>query len=132
MTYDEMPGAYESTICERFGFRPSGAVPCPLVVAGRRCRLGSHGDCLCRRFVARILDHTRIWLDAERRHVLTCEPYDPDPEMLAAFRDALAPFGVTVQVHPENYWYHGTTLLLCRGPEKPPAIHGAEKREPRC
>ena len=71
-------------------WRPSTARRCPRVVAGLRCRAAA-GSCPCRTH-RRLLDHARMWIDADGRRVLTAEPYGAAGDDLAAFLADCPPF----------------------------------------
>lgn len=109
--------AYERRMVARLGYRPSRAVRCPRVVAGLRCRhittRGLECPCACDRFQVRLFDHARMWYDARSRaHVLTGEPYDFNPEDLAAF---VATDGHALRLRVEvskGLWKPGSTTLV--------------------
>jgi hypothetical protein len=106
---------YEHTMIREFGFRLSHAMPCPRVVIGKRClQYHENQTCICEEFRFHPLDHVWIWLDRQGRRVLTCEPYDLEDETLIRFRTALDELGIMVTVHPKNFWFRGTTLLMCQ------------------
>lgn len=109
--------AVERHFAATYGYRPSRAIPCPRIVAGKRCQIATqhiHGEeCLCRAFGGtRLFDHPRIWLTATGDHVYTAEPYGPKPEDLAALREAVAPLGLTVIVGGYSPWNPGATTLI--------------------
>jgi hypothetical protein len=93
-------------------FRPSTtASRCPRVVAGRRCRLNYRGACICERH-RWFLDHARLWLDPNGRHVLTCEPYEAEGDELVAFADELRELGLSFTVVGYSPWNPGGTFLV--------------------
>jgi len=112
---------YDDAIRRRFGWRPSGAVPCPQRVLGHRCLLGRNPLCLCRtlrQFLparSNLLDHGRIWLARPRQYVITAEPYYPQQIDIDSARETLDVCDLRLDVLAESYWFTGTTLLIiCR------------------
>ncbi|MEV5711248.1 hypothetical protein [Actinoallomurus sp. NPDC052274] len=97
---------------DMFGLRPSGAVVCPRVVAGKRC-IAHNGTelCVCQRHY-RLLDHARIWLDETGRHVLTGEPYSAAGEDLADLITDMSELGLDVNLSGRSPWNPGFTLLI--------------------
>ena len=89
--------------------RPSDAVPCPRTVARKRCRRRFGEACICD---ARIMDHTRVWLDADGRHVLTTEPYGSDGMDLADFLRDLDALGLYTIVTGASPWNPGSTYCI--------------------
>ena len=81
MTADAMHQDHKTRAAAWFGWKPSGAHPCPLALAGHRCRLHTAPTCLCN--TRRLLDHPRRWIDRDGNPVLTAEPYDAHGEELA-------------------------------------------------
>lgn len=100
----------EHRALEEFGLRPSQARICPRVVAGRHCRADT-GECACIRH-HRLLDHGRIWLDIDGRHVLTGEPYEAAGEDIAVLAEELLPLGLVVSLSGRSLWNPGHTVLI--------------------
>jgi hypothetical protein len=101
-----------------YQYRVSKAPVCPLVVVGKRCRVGyPRGDwCVCQRF-HHWLDHGRSWLAPDGSHVVTGEPYGiHDDEDWAQFAAACDALGIDITIDAEHSpWYPGhTTLVLLR------------------
>ncbi len=72
---------HETRAADWYGWKPSRARPCPLALAGHRCRAWPADlTCVCSR---RLLDHPRRWTDRDGNPVLTAEPYDAHGEELA-------------------------------------------------
>jgi len=95
-----------------FGYRPSDATVCPLVVAGKRCRAWHDDDgCLCHRHHG-VLDHARIWIDRGGRHVFTAEPYDTDSDELEALIADLHREGLRATFSGHSPWNPGSTFLI--------------------
>lgn len=103
----------ERRAAELYGLRPSAAAVCPRVVAGKRCI--AYRDewtvCVCQRH-RRALDHGRVWLDANGRHVLTGEPYEITGEDLAGLTADLAELGLRVDLTGQSLWNPGFTVLI--------------------
>jgi hypothetical protein len=93
------------------GLRPSTAKACPRVVAGKRCGAGLAGACVCQTY-RRVLDHGRIWLDQDGRHLLTGEPYDLSPRSVAEFTAAMTELGLSVSLSGRSMWNPGQCLLV--------------------
>lgn len=108
--------AHADRMARVHALRPSDARDCPQVVAGKRCRCAEGWDvgrapCPCQRYYPQLLDHCRIWLDAEGRHVLTAEPYSVDGDELADFLADMAALGLRVRISGRSQW-HPTTVLI--------------------
>lgn len=109
------PGVVQTArMAERFGYRVSRARLCPRVVAGKQCvRLnGPNRDCPCQKWWGSILDHGRIWLDRDGRHVLTGEPYHIATDELADFRREMAELGLEVTTEDWSAWNPGSCTLV--------------------
>ncbi len=108
---------YNRQMFERFGYRPSKAPVCPWVVTGKRCRLSAWGElCLCERFQS-LLDHGRMWIGEDGRHVLTGEPYRhvlsrPCAGTLADFQTEMAALGLVVAISEDSPYNPGNTVLI--------------------
>jgi hypothetical protein len=94
------------------GYRPSRAAVCPLVVLGRRCRIGmpSGEDCICQRY-DRLFDHAAVWIDRDGRKVYTAEPYDVGGDELADALAELHELGLQVYVTGLGRWHPSTFVL---------------------
>lgn len=99
-----------------WGWRPSKARCCPMVAAGKRCLRDTSAywrkDCICQRYHYPVLDHPRIWLDKDRRHVFTAEPYHFDGQEFAALVAECAELGLDVHVSGTSPYYPGGTCLI--------------------
>lgn len=95
----------------------STASECPRVVAGKRCK---YVNCLCQYGdgIRHLLDHRGIWLDKDRRHVFTAEPYSSslDIETLEGFRRECTELGLSVRLSPLSPWFplHTTMIIVER------------------
>ncbi len=105
------------------GWRPSTGRPCPLTLAGRRCRWAGGVPCLCNRW---LLDHPKRWLDRDGRPVLTAEPYSACGDDLAGFIAELDALGLTLHLSGRSPHAPGDTLLMVieRAADRPPAAAG--------
>lgn len=95
--------------------RSPSAARCPWVVAGKRCRVGyaMNQQCICQRYALTILDHSRMWLDPDGRHVLTSEPYGiSDSWDLQGFLTELHELGVRTHISANSPYYPGSTVML--------------------
>lgn len=95
---------------DAFGLRPAIAPVCPRVVAGKRCHADT-GACLCSEH-RHLLDHGRIWLDENGRHVLTGEPYDATGEAIGDLTADMTALGLQVRLSGQSMWNPGYTLLI--------------------
>lgn len=111
---------YKRQMFERFGYRPSKAPVCPWVVVGKRCRISGWGElCLCERFQS-LLDHGRMWIGEDGRHVLTGEPYrhvlsptwGPPGGTMSDFRREMASLGLVLAISEESPYNPGNTILI--------------------
>jgi hypothetical protein len=94
------------------GYRPSNARICPLVTAGKRCRSGLGGEkCICQRH-SEVLDHARVWLDKDGKHVYTAEPYEADGDELATLLADLHREGLRARFSGRSPWNLGSTFLI--------------------
>jgi hypothetical protein len=91
------------------GLRASEAVPCPRTVARKRCRARFGERCECASW---LMDHARIWLDDDGRHVLTTEPYGSDGMDLADFIHRLDALGLNTTVTGASPWNPGSTYCV--------------------
>lgn len=95
------------------GFTASNARECPRVVAGKRCLIV---NCLCQYggAVSHLLDHKGIWLDRNRCHVFTAEPYTNslDLDLLEEFRGEAKELGLDVRLSAASPWFPTQTVLL--------------------
>jgi len=94
-----------------YGWRPSTARPCPLSLAGRRCRWATGALCLCGRR-RQLLDHARRWRDADGQPILTAEPYSVCGDDLAAFVGELDALGLEVDLSGASPYCPGATVML--------------------
>jgi hypothetical protein len=99
---------------EWHGFTDESSAPaCPRVVAGKRCK---YVNCLCQYGggISNLLDHRGIWLDKNRRHVFTAEPYTSslDLELLEGFRAEAAHLGLTVRLSARSPWFPTYTTMI--------------------
>ncbi len=99
------------------GLTPTDLTPCPRVAAGKRCRIYSrqYAQCLCQYDgITGILDHKRIWKDAQGRKVFTSEPYGGAHWIgyIEEYRQELADLGLTLAVSAQSPWYPLATVLL--------------------
>jgi hypothetical protein len=100
----------EQRAAKWWGLRPSNARVCLRVVAGKRC-VQPQRSCVCDKH-QRLLDHGRIWLDEDGKHVLTGEPYNASPrELSALFADA-DEHGLKVRISGRSPWFPGATVLI--------------------
>lgn len=109
-------GDHDARALAWHGLRPSEATPCPRVVAGKRCRRlargwGSASACVCEEHQW-LMDHTRVWLDTEGRHVLTTEPYGSCGLKVAAFVQAMDELGLRTTVTGASPWNPGSTFAI--------------------
>lgn len=107
----------EERAAEYYGLRPSNARVCPRVVAGKRC-LANCGECVCSHH-HRVLDHGRVWLDKDGKHVLTGEPYDASGNQIAALVTDMAALGLEVSLSGRSMWNPRSTLLIRVTAERP-------------
>jgi len=103
--------AQDQRAAEWHGLRPSAATACPRVVAGERCLASVDELCVCQLHHG-LLDHSRMWLDADGKHVLTGEPYETTGEELAALVTDVTDLGLHVVLSGRSPWNPGNTLLL--------------------
>ena len=101
---------HETRAADWYGWKPSRARPCPLALAGHRCRLHTALTCLCN--TRRLLDHPRRWTDRDGNPVLSAEPYDAHGEDLAELVAELAALGLWVRLSGRSPYYPTRTLLL--------------------
>ena len=97
------------------GWKHSTLLPCPRVVAGKRCYRGDRRhvpECICTRYRRRIFDHTRIWRTPEGYRVLTAEPYNVDLDDLTAFRDECRGLGLAVELFAHSPYSPGYAVIL--------------------
>ncbi len=99
---------------EWFGWRPSGALPCPRIAAGKHCLVGTRtpGLCTCCKYTHGLLDHARVWLDGDGGHVYTAEPYDFDGAEFAELAAECAGLGLDVCVTGTSPYFPGRTTLI--------------------
>lgn len=111
---------HEAAMLEAHGLKPSSGRICPRVVAGKRCRYGDSrvdpDDCVCMRYL-HLLDHGRLWMNAEGQHVLTGEPYGITGEALAPFLAEMASLNLEVTILARSPWYQGHTVLIMVEPD---------------
>jgi hypothetical protein len=105
---------HERRMLEWWDLRPSGAAICPRVVAGKRClAFNGGGRCICQwSHLSGLIDHARIWLDRDGRHVYTVEPYGVDPGALTLLCHELEFLGLTARVSDRSPWFPGSTTLI--------------------
>jgi hypothetical protein len=103
-TTETVHEAQERRAAEFYGLRPSAARICPRVVAGKHC-LTDHGFvlCVCQRH-QHLLDHGRIWLDQDGRHVLAGEPYDAAADEVVDLIADLSALGLRVSLTGRSLW----------------------------
>ena len=97
------------------GWKHSTLLPCPRVVAGKRCYRGDWRhvpECICTRYGRRIFDHTRTWRTPEGYRVLTTEPYNVDLDDLMAFRDECRGLGLAVELFAHSPYSPGYAVIL--------------------
>jgi hypothetical protein len=79
---------------------------------------GPSPRCVCETH-RNILDHGRIWLDADGGHVLTGEPYGTRAEELAVLTADAKDLGLKVEVSDDSPWFPGSTVLVYISKETP-------------
>lgn len=119
-----------------WGWRPSKARRCPMVAAGKRCLIDSSWprlDCICKRYRYPMLDHPRIWLAEDGRHIFTAEPYHFDGQEFARLVADCGQLGLNVHVSGTSPYFPGATCLIyiCRAgeDERPDRVMLAAHRE---
>ena len=115
MTATPVRRDHETRAADWYGWKPSRAHPCPLSLAGHRCRLHTALTCLCN--TRRLLDHPRRWTDRDGNPVLTAEPYDAHGEEVAELVAELAALGLRVRLSGRSPYNPTRTLLLVIGRE---------------
>lgn len=112
-TQSDVHADHEARFAEWYTLRPSKAPACPRVVAGKRCQVGNDQGllCVCHRHRP-VLDHGRMWLDEDGKHVLTGEPYDVALAGLLGLQVDLDELGLRATVTGRSPWNPGYTFLI--------------------
>lgn len=103
---------FEQRMFELHELTPAQGFECPRRVVGRRCiRLNGAHACVCVKH-RQVLDHVRIWRDAEGALVVTAEPYDLKGSEVAELVADLKPLGIRVLISSRSAWFPPYTTLL--------------------